>query len=223
MGRRKLSHAVGPFLARLLGPLLVRTLGASWRVRLDPPDFRERVQAGEARVYGIWHANLLVPTAVLRGTGTAVMVSRHADGESIARIVERLGYTTVRGSSTRGGASALHEAVAALRGGRHVAITPDGPKGPRHVAQPGAVFAASRAGVELVPTGVGVRRAWVLGSWDRFRIPRPFTTVAIVEGERLRPPPDLDAGALEEWRSRFEAALVDADARAQSLADGWTP
>jgi lysophospholipid acyltransferase (LPLAT)-like uncharacterized protein len=223
MGRRKLSHAVGPFLARLLGPLLVRALGASWRVRLDPPDFRERIDTAAPRVYGLWHSNLLVPAAVLRGTGTAVMISRHADGESIARVIERLGYATVRGSTTRGGAAALRDAVDALRGGRNVAVTPDGPRGPRHVAQPGAVFAASRAGVAFVPTGVGVRRAWVLGSWDRFRIPRPFTTVAIVEGEPLRPPPELDAAALEEWRARFEAAIEEADARAQSLADGWTP
>src|SRR5512146_3329289 len=124
MGRRKLTHAVGPILARLLGPLFVRALGATWRVRFEPRDFRERLGEGGARVYAFWHANLLVPTAVLRGNGAAVMISRHADGESIARIVERLGFTTVRGSSTRGGAAALHEALAALRDGRHLAFTP---------------------------------------------------------------------------------------------------
>src|SRR5690349_17883708 len=188
MGRRKLSHRIGPFLARALGPLFVRALGATWRVRYDPPDFLDRVRAGSPRVYAFWHGNLLVPSAAIRGSGAAVMISRHSDGEVIARIVERLGYTTVRGSSTRGGAAALHEAVTAIRGGRHLVFTPDGPKGPRHVARPGAVYAASRAGAELVPVGVGVRRGWSLGSWDRFRIPRPFTTVAIVEGERLRPP-----------------------------------
>jgi lysophospholipid acyltransferase (LPLAT)-like uncharacterized protein len=223
MGRRKLSHRIGPVLARLLGPAVVRGLAATWRVRFDPPDFVGRMAEGDPRVYALWHANLLSPAAVVPGAGAAVMVSRHADGESIARVVERLGYTTVRGSSTRGGAAALLDAVEALRSGRHSIFTPDGPKGPREVARPGAVFAASRAGTEIVPTGVGVRRAWTLRSWDRFRIPKPFTTVAIVEGERLRPPAELGDEALEEWRARLEAALKDADARAQRLAEGAAP
>ena len=175
MGRRKLSHRIGPFLARALGPPVVRALGASWRVRFDPPDFKARILAGGARVYAFWHGNLLVPSAAIRGTGAAVMISRHADGEVIARIVQRLGYTTVRGSSTRGGAGAL------------------------------------------------LRRGWETRSWDRFRIPRPFTTVAIVEGERLRPPPGIEGASLEEWRVRLEAALEAADARAQGMAEGRAP
>jgi len=223
MGRRKLSHRIGPFLARAFGPIVVRSLGASWRVRFDPPDFRERIRTLGARVYCFWHGNLLVPTAAIRGTGAAVMISRHSDGEVIARIVQRLGYTTVRGSSTRGGAAALHEAVEALRGGRVVVFTPDGPKGPRHVAQPGALFLASRGGAEIVPVGVGVHRGWEARSWDRFRIPRPFTTVAIIEGEILRPPPDIEGPALEEWRGRLESALRAADAKAQAMADGKSP
>jgi hypothetical protein len=222
MGRRKLTHAVGPFLARLLGPLAIRALRATWRMRYEPPDLRARVARAEPLVYALWHGGLLVPAAALPGNGTAIMISRHADGEVIARIVERLGFTTVRGSSTRGGATALHEAVDALRAGRPAAFTPDGPKGPRQVARPGAVFAASRAGVDLLPLGVGVKSAWVLGSWDRFRIPRPFTRVALVAGERLRPPPDLGDGDLEAWRARLEAALKEADGRAQAVADGWS-
>lgn len=223
MGRRKLSHRIGPFLARALGPLVVRALGASWRLRLEPPDLRERTFQKVARIYAFWHGGLLVPTAVVRGSGAAVMISRHADGEVIARIVQRLGFTTVRGSSTRGGATALHEAIAALRGNRIVAFTPDGPKGPRQSAQPGAVFAASRSGAEIIPYGVGVRGGWTLRSWDRFRIPRPFTVVAIVEGEPLRPPADAEGPVLEEWRARLEKAILDADARAQALADGKAP
>ena len=223
MGRRKLSHRIGPFLARLLGPPVVRALGASWRVRFDPPDFRERVRTAAPRVYGVWHGRLLVPAGVIGGQRSAVMVSRHADGEVIARILHRLGYTTVRGSSTRGGAAALHDAVLALGEGRNAVFTPDGPKGPLEVAQSGAVYAASKAGVPLVPVGIGVRGAWVVRSWDRFRIPRPFTRVALVEGEPLRPPPGLEGPALEEWRARFEEALRAANGRAERLASGEAP
>lgn len=218
MGRGKLVHRVGPVLARWFGPPVVRALGATWRVRLDPPDLPERIRAAGPAVYAFWHGKLLVPSALFRGQGFAVMVSRHADGETIARIVERLGSVTVRGSSTRGGAAALHEAILALKGGNSAVFTPDGPRGPREVARPGAVYAASRAGVPLVPTGVGVRSAWIFGSWDRFHVPRPFTRVAVVLGEPIRPPPDVEGDALEEWRRRLEAGLAEANARAAALA-----
>lgn len=222
MARRKWTHRVGPFLARLLGPAVVRTLAATWRLRLDPPDLRERFRASGARVFGIWHGRLLLGAAVYRGCGATVMISRHADGEAIARVVERLGFGTVRGSTTRGGAAALHDLVEILRSGRSGGLTPDGPRGPREVAQAGAVYAASRAGVPLVPVGAAARSAWTLRSWDAFRIPRPFTTVAVVEGEALHPPAGLEGEALEEWRLRFERAMAAAQERAERLAAGGT-
>ena len=127
MARRRLSHRLGPLLGGLLGPLLVRALGATWRVRFEPPDLRERVLAAGPTVYALWHGRLLVGAHAFRGSGVAVMISRHADGEVIARICERLGFRTVRGSSTRGGAAALHDAVEVLRAGGGAAFTPDGP------------------------------------------------------------------------------------------------
>ena len=218
MARRRWTHRVGPPLAGLLGAPLVRALGATWRVRCDPPDFLDRLLADGPRVYAFWHGRLLVPTYASRGKGVLAMISRHSDGEVIARIAAGLGHGTVRGSTTRGGAAALHDAVEALRGGRSLAVTPDGPKGPYEVAQAGAVYAASRGRVPLVPLGVGVRRAWVFGSWDRFLVPKPFSTVALVPADPMRPPEDLGRGALEEFRRRFEAALREATARAERLA-----
>ena len=223
MGRRKLSHRVGPFLARVLGPSFLRALAASWRVRGDPPDVAGAIRAAGPTVYAFWHGRLLVPTGVLTGMGTAVMISRHADGEVVARIVERLGSRTVRGSSSRGGATALMEMVEILRAGGSGTFTPDGPRGPREVAQPGAVFAASRAGVPLVPLGAAARRAWELRSWDRFLVPKPFTRVAIVIGEPLRPPPDLGEEGMKLHLARLEEGLRAANARAERLAAGEEP
>ncbi|MCK6479550.1 MAG: lysophospholipid acyltransferase family protein [Planctomycetes bacterium] len=219
MGRRKLSHRLGPFLARALGPPLVRLLGATWRVRYDPPDMRERARTGSA-VYAFWHGRLLMPTALFTDYGMTVMISRHADGEIIARIAERLGSRTVRGSTTRGGAAALLAMVEVLRAGGGGIFTPDGPRGPREVAQSGAVFAASRAGVPLIPVGAAARGAWELRSWDRFRIPRPFTRVAMVLGEPLHPPPGLEGDDLEAFRVRFEEGMRAANGRAERLAAG---
>jgi lysophospholipid acyltransferase (LPLAT)-like uncharacterized protein len=218
MARRRWTHRVGPPLAGLLGAPLVRALGATWRVRVDPPEFLDRLRGGSPRVFAFWHGRLLVPSYVSRGLGVMAMISRHADGEVIARIAAGLGHGSVRGSTTRGGAAALHDAVEALRSGRDVAVTPDGPKGPYEVAQAGAVYAASRGRAPLVPLGVGVRRAWVFVSWDRFLVPKPFTTVALAVGEVMRPPEDLEGEALEGFRRRLEASLREATARAERLA-----
>lgn len=223
MGRRKLSHRVGPFLGRLLGPTVIRLLGSSWTLALDPPDLAARVLSRGPAIYTIWHGRMLVPAYVFRGCGVAVMISRHADGEVIARIVEALGFRTVRGSSTRGGAAALHDAVVLLREGGSAAFTPDGPKGPLEVAQPGALFAASRSGAPLIPLGVGVKSARILRSWDRFRLPRPFTRVSVVEGEPLLVPADADDAELEKWRLRFQERQAAADRRAERFAETGAP
>lgn len=223
MGRRKLSHRVGPFLARALGPPVVRLLGASWRIRYDPPDSRQRLKDLGPAVYAFWHGRLLIPTGVFTDFGATVMISRHADGEVIARIAESLGSLTVRGSSTRGGASALGEMVEVLRAGGRGVFTPDGPRGPREKAQPGAVFAASRGGVPLLPIGAAAKRQWELGSWDRFRIPRPFTRVVVALGEVLRPPPDIEGKEMEAFLLRFEDALREANGRAERIAAGGSP
>ena len=218
MARRKLLHRVGPALAGWFGAPLLRALAATWRVRFDPPDLVAAARTGGPRVYAFWHGRLIPPAVLGRRSNIVAMISRHADGEVIARVAERLGHGTVRGSTTRGGAAALHDAVEALRAGRNAAFTPDGPRGPYEVAQSGAVYAASRGRAPLVPVGVGVKGAWVFGSWDRFLVPRPFTRVAIVLGEAMHPPDGLEGAALEEFRARFEAALRDATSRADRLA-----
>jgi lysophospholipid acyltransferase (LPLAT)-like uncharacterized protein len=218
MAGGKLTHRIGPFLAGALGAPLVRALGATWRLRTDPPDLLERARADGPRVYAFWHGRLVVPAWASRGMGMVAMISRHADGEIVARVARGLGHGTVRGSTTRGGAAALHDAVQALRAGRSAAFTPDGPRGPFEEAKVGAVYAASRGRVPLVPTGVGVRRSWIFRSWDTFHVPKPFTVVSIVWGEPLHPPEDLEGEALEEFRGRFQAALREATARAERLA-----
>jgi lysophospholipid acyltransferase (LPLAT)-like uncharacterized protein len=220
MGRRKFSHRFGPFLARVLGPSFVRALGASWRVRFDPPDMPRRLRDDFPTVYAFWHGRLIMPTAVFTGYGMTVMISRHADGETVARISEGLGNLTVRGSSSRGGATALMEMVEALRGGCSGVFTPDGPRGPREEAQAGAVFAASRAGVPLVPLGAAAANAWELRSWDRFRIPKPFSRVVLVHGEPIHPPPDLEGEGLERYRALLEEGLRTVNGRAERLAAG---
>lgn len=127
----------------------------------------------------------------------AMLISRHRDGRLIARTIERLGISTIAGSSaksgsSKGGASALLTAVKALKSGMSVGITPDGPRGPRMRASPGAVAAARMAGVPLVPGAYSVSRRKILGSWDRFILPLPFGRGVHVWGEPIDVPADAD-------------------------------
>jgi lysophospholipid acyltransferase (LPLAT)-like uncharacterized protein len=130
-------------------------------------------------IFVFWHGQLLPLVHVHRGEGIVVLVSEHGDGEYITRIIERKGFGTVRGSSTRGGTSGLRALVRAARGGRDLALTPDGPRGPRGDFKPGALLVAQLTGYPVVPLALGASRSWTLGSWDGFLVPKPLATIDI--------------------------------------------
>lgn len=189
-------------LAAWLGAWLVRLLAVTWRVRVHGPEVRLQTRAtGEPVVLAMWHGELLPLVWYYRGKGIAPLISTHADGEIIARICESLGYEPIRGSSSRGGARALLEAVRVLGERRDVAFTTDGPRGPRRQSAPGVGMAAAKAGAAVVPVGVEVDRKWQLQSWDGFVIPKPFARVTVRYAAALR------AGGS---RSEQGAALVPA-------------
>ncbi len=173
--KQKLLLAVAPPLAATL----IRLLGATWRVR----DAQAAgVPAGHAiagpTVFAFWHESLLSCAYRFRGLGIAILISRSFDGELIARTVERLGFLAVRGSSSRSGTAGLRGMTGAYAAGRICAFTADGPKGPRRVAKAGPVQLASLAGASWIGCfHAQPESAWRLGSWDRFAIPKPFTTV----------------------------------------------
>jgi hypothetical protein len=197
---------MGPAAAS--GAWLVRLLGLTWRLDRTGLDAIDAALAGGDRcIFAFWHAGLLPLVFTHRHRGIAVLVSRHRDGELITRIVERLGFVTARGSSTRGGEEGLAEMLRLGEAGHLLAITPDGPRGPREALKPGVVYLASRTGWPVVPVAAGARSAWVLRSWDRFRVPRPFARVIAAYGDPIAVPPGLDAGEFERWRSRIERAL----------------
>jgi lysophospholipid acyltransferase (LPLAT)-like uncharacterized protein len=218
-----------PALVSLLGPLLLRLVHVTLRVRhvpigrveslRDSPDLRGPV------LYAFWHQAQLIPAWTHRGRGIGILVSRHGDGELIARVVGRLGFHPIRGSTTRGGVSALKQIVREVRAGRDVAFTPDGPRGPRHRIQPGVIMAASLSGAPIVPVGIAVSRARRLRSWDRFLVPLPFATVVLRYGRPEHVPPDLDREGREEHLRRIERTMRDLTARTwrETRGRGYTP
>ena len=132
-------------------------------------------------VFAFWHRSLLLAAYRFRGRGIAILISRSFDGELIARTVERLGFVAVRGSSTRGGSVGLRGMERAFSVEERIcAFTADGPKGPAEVAKAGAVQLAALCGAGWVGAfELRAERAWRLGSWDGFVVPKPFTRVRV--------------------------------------------
>lgn len=157
----------------------LRLLGATWRIsRAAPPECAPIIDGTSPAVIAFWHGSMLPVWYRFRSGKHAALVSGSADGELLAGYLERaLGYgRVIRGSSSRGGADALDAMVAALAGSSCL-ITPDGPRGPRHVAKPGALVAARRSEVPVMLVGWWCRKKITLGSWDRMEVPLPFSRV----------------------------------------------
>jgi lysophospholipid acyltransferase (LPLAT)-like uncharacterized protein len=167
-------------------------------------------------VVAVWHGLMLAPIWTQRHRGIMALASEHGDGEIIARILERLGYAPpARGSSSRGGVRGLLTMVAALREGRSIAFTPDGPRGPARVPQAGLFVAAHRAGTVIVPMSMYAARAWHLRSWDRYAIPQPFARVVVTMGEPFTP--RFEGEMLADGEpERFVAAMDAAEAMARA-------
>ena len=188
--------------------LLILGLGRTWRIRRLGIEERARaLERGERCIFALWHARMLPLVYAHRGQGVAVLISQHRDGELIARVVERLGFATARGSSTRGGEEGVREMIRWAEQGRRLAVTPDGPRGPAEEVKPGLVYLASRIGWAVIPVASSARRTWVLRSWDRFRIPWPFARVVVAYGDPIHVPPDLSERDALYARGKIEDAL----------------
>jgi lysophospholipid acyltransferase (LPLAT)-like uncharacterized protein len=148
-------------------------------------ELRAARASGQRVIFTLWHGELLPLLWHHRGEPIAVIVSEHRDGEIIARIAERFGYATIRGSSSRGASRALIGLMRALEAGYNGAVTADGPRGPAHVFAPGAAIAAQRTGAPIIPVRASASRAWRLRSWDRFLVPKPFAQVRVVYGATI--------------------------------------
>lgn len=198
-------------LALLLGSMRVREEGTG--------ALRRVLDAGLPAVVVFWHGSMLAPWWMLRRRDAACLVSRSRDGQILADILAGWGYEPLRGSSSRGGADAMEEMRRALRGGRLLCVTPDGPRGPRHAMKMGAVRVAQTEGVPLFCVAAAYRRCRRLRSWDAFEVPWPFTRVALVADEARAIDPSLAGADLDAERGRVQDALGALHDRAARLAE----
>jgi lysophospholipid acyltransferase (LPLAT)-like uncharacterized protein len=199
-----------------LGSAFIQAIARTWRFRVVNQEAADRERAaGRPVVMSLWHGEMLPLLFYHRNRQIAVLVSEHGDGEIIARILEDFGFRLVRGSSSRGAARSLIAIDRELGAGFDVGITPDGPRGPRHSVAPGALLAAHRAGVRILPLAAKASSFWQLGSWDRFMIPKPFARVTIAYGDPLA----VDAPSSREAGERTELladAMTSAHARLEA-------
>jgi len=193
--------------ASVIGPVLLRVLYSTWRVReVNAAGWRALRAQHRPFIFALWHGQLLPLVVQHRSQGVKILISEHRDGELIAQIAGSLGLHSIRGSTTRGGARALLAMCDALVSGSEVAVTPDGPRGPARRFASGAIVAAHRAGAPIVAIGVSASRAWRLRSWDAFMIPKPFARVTVAYSDPMYVDA-VDARAAAAQTALFETAL----------------
>jgi lysophospholipid acyltransferase (LPLAT)-like uncharacterized protein len=181
--------------AGLLGGVLVRALFLSTRLERGGSEHYERFRSeGTPVIFVFWHGQMLPLLYHHRREGVVVLVSDHADGEYVTRVIERMGFGTARGSSTRGGTKGLKGLIRAAREGHDLAVTPDGPGGPARRFKPGALLPAAVMGLPIIPVAAGATSGWRASSWDGFLIPRPLARVRI----RYGPPYWIERDAGED-------------------------
>ncbi len=204
----------------VLGRELVRALFLTTRCsRSGSEHYLQFRRRGEPVVFVFWHGQLLPLVHYHRNEGIVVLVSEHGDGEYITQIIHRHGFGTARGSSTRGGARGLRELLRSIRRGHDLALTPDGPRGPRHRFKLGALATAQASGRPIVPLAVGAKPAWYMDSWDRFMIPKPFSAVRIAYGPPVWISRGSDEEELSRWARHLESELARLTAEVGGLGD----
>jgi lysophospholipid acyltransferase (LPLAT)-like uncharacterized protein len=199
---------------------LINALGHTLRWRVEGLEHLEAIRAsGRQPVMAFWHGRILPATFYFRRRGIVVITSENFDGEWIARIIERFGYGTARGSTSRGGRKAILQMMRDMKAGRPAGFTLDGPRGPARVAQAGAVWLASATGNPVLPFHLEASSHWSLRSWDRTQIPKPFSTVALAVGEPMEVPVDASGEVLEQSRQDLERRLGALEARAARMLE----
>ena len=201
-----------------LGAPIVRALGATYRWRVDGIHHYDAIVAsGKQPIFAFWHGRILPATLFWKNRGIVVITSQNFDGEWIAGIIERFGYGTARGSTSRGGVRALVQLRKELSSGRPAAFTVDGPRGPSGVAQAGAVFLAGATGHPILPFHIEADRFWSMKSWDRTQVPKPRSRLSVAIGPPIHVPDTLDA-IVEDKRQELERSLRALEARSTSMS-----
>lgn len=209
--KRQVRRNLGKGLMRSLGPRTYKLLSRTWRYEVLHPERCEQARGPSGGVLlSLWHGRMLLCMPPYRGQAASILVSPSGDGDLSEALLKGYGYGVIRGSSSRGGARALRAMLAALGSGALLAVTPDGPRGPRHSMNHGLAWMARATAHAILPHGFACDRAWRARSWDRFTLPKPRARIVLAYGEPLFVPRDATDSELrrasEVVRERMLAA-----------------
>lgn len=189
------------------GYWFIRAIGPTLRVCISMEEGAQQTVDQRPLIASFWHAGIIPATYIFRDYGVRVMSSNSYDGEYMGRIIKRFGFVAVKGSSSRNAVRALLGLRRALEDGWTVAFSIDGPRGPRYKVKPGPVALARSSGVPLSTFHVALEKAWVLKTWDRLLIPKPFSRVLIRFGKLIPVPAEAEDEKLERYENELQAAL----------------
>jgi lysophospholipid acyltransferase (LPLAT)-like uncharacterized protein len=210
MGVNSAGRRISLWLVTVLYSLLSRLLFASCRVSIEGEGldtFEKRVAKNEPLIAAFWHYGVIFFPYLTRGSKWTAMVSASEDGEYISRILESIGYQTVRGSSNRLGVSALKKIITLMRKGYNAGIVADGSQGPARQAQSGPVLLSARTGCPVIPMSWSASAYWTFKSWDRTILPKPFARIFVCFGPPFYVPKETKKEAIETYRRRLEDQL----------------
>jgi lysophospholipid acyltransferase (LPLAT)-like uncharacterized protein len=217
----KIRSAYGNWLLAAIIVFFSRLLFRTLRIRLvaaDPSTSPYLTDTTESFIYCVWHDSVAFPMFAGRHVRTVALVSKHQDGSCLGRGLQMLGIGLVRGSSSRDGAPAMRELLR-LPAGKHVVLTPDGPRGPRRRIKPGLIFLASRTGRSIVPTAFAASRSWSLrGNWTNLIIPKPFSTAYALTGTPIRIPSGIEREELVNFEVKIQNEMDRLTILAQELS-----
>ncbi len=190
------------------------------RIRYDIHPESAAYMRGETHaITAFWHGRLCMIARIRpKKRGMHVLISHHNDGMLIAKVMEHFGIATIHGSSSKGAMTAMRSLMVKLKKGENITITPDGPRGPYHIAAAGIAHIAIRTGCPVIPLAFSARNHIALTSWDKFMIPKPFTNIFYTLGAPLIPPESTDENHTEEFRLLIQNKLNETTNHADMLA-----
>jgi lysophospholipid acyltransferase (LPLAT)-like uncharacterized protein len=185
----------------------IRLIGPTLRISVSCEEGAQESVGQRPLILNFWHAGIIPATYLFRNLGIRVMSSNSYDGEYMGRIIHKFGFVAVKGSSSRNAVRALLGLRRALQEGWAVAFSIDGPRGPRYKVKPGPVSLSRSSGVPMSTFHIAVESAWVLNTWDRLVIPKPFSRVLLRFGKLIPVPADASDEDLERYQQDLQDAL----------------
>ena len=181
MNKNLYKNSIGHKILSGIGSLYINLSGNTSRITIKNRELVEDYLSSKKKgIFAAWHSQLVLTTFNHKDMNICGLVSKSKDGEYLARMLTNLGFKTVRGSTSSGATRSLLKLIIYAKKGFSIAITPDGPKGPRHKVQNGVIFLAQKTGFPIIPMGTALSKKIVFNSWDKFQLPLPFARAILV-------------------------------------------